>query len=69
MPLAIRTRRAERSIGFAISLVLILLYYLLLLGGQSLAIQGDLPAAPVLWLPNAVLIATGLGLLHRVAHR
>ena len=69
MPLAIRTRRAERSIGFAMSLVLILLYYLLLLGGQSLAVQGHLPAGPALWLPNAILLAVGLGLLQRVAHR
>ena len=69
MPLAIRTRRAERSIGFAISLILILVYYLLLLAGQSLAMQGNLPAAPLLWLPNAILIAAGLLLLHRVAYR
>ncbi len=69
MPLAIRTRRAERSIGFALSLGLILLYYLLLLGGQSLAIEGTVPAIPALWLPNALMVLVGLGLLRRVAYR
>lgn len=69
MPLAIRTRRAERSIGFAISLLLILGYYLLLLGGQALALQGIVPAAPALWLPNAILLIVGLSLLYRIAHR
>lgn len=69
MPLAIRTRRAERSIGFAISLVVILGYYLLLLAGQSLAIEGAVPAVLGLWLPNGLLIALGLWLLHRLARR
>ncbi|MBI4314054.1 MAG: LptF/LptG family permease [Candidatus Omnitrophica bacterium] len=69
MPLAIRTRRAERSVGFALSLMLILIYYLMLLGGQSLALQGLLPAAPALWLPNILLTAIGIGLLARVAYR
>lgn len=69
MPLAIRTRRAERSIGFAISLILILGYYLLLLIGQGLALQGVLPAAPALWAPPVALIAVGLTLLQRLAAR
>lgn len=69
MPLAIRTRRAERSIGFAISLGLILIYYLLLLVAQSLAIQGLAPPGPVLWLPNVLLMGTGLWLLQRAGHR
>lgn len=69
MPLAIRTRRAERSIGFAMSLVLILIYYLLLLGGQSLALQGMLPPVPALWLPNVLALIVGLVLLARLVRR
>lgn len=69
MPLAIRTRRAERSIGYALSLALILLYYLLSLGTQSLAVQGLVPPGPALWLPNALLVGAGLLLLQRVGHR
>ncbi|MBI4227661.1 MAG: LptF/LptG family permease [Candidatus Omnitrophica bacterium] len=69
MPLAIRTRRAERSIGYALSLALILVYYLLLLGAQSLAGQGLAPAGPVLWLPNLLTVAVGLLLLHRAGRR
>lgn len=69
MPLAIRTRRAERSIGYAMSLALILVYYLLLLGGQSLALQGAIPPALGLWLPNGVLLVIGLVLLQRLVTR
>ena len=69
MPLAIRTRRAERSIGFAMSLVVILVYYLLMLGGGSLAVQWHVPPAPALWFPNALLLSAGLALLAHVAHR
>jgi len=69
IPLAIRTRRAERSIGFAISLALILVYYLLLVGGHSLVLQGGVPAIPALWLPNVVLTVVGLGLLRRLGRR
>jgi len=69
MPLGIRTRRAERSIGFAMSLALILGYYLLLLGGHSLVLQGAVPPIPALWLPNVVLTVVGLGLLRRLGRR
>lgn len=69
MPLAIRTRRAERSIGFAMSLALILIYYLLSLGAQSLAMQGTVPPGPALWLPNVLAMLMGLWLLQRAGRR
>jgi lipopolysaccharide export system permease protein len=67
VPLGVQPVRAARSRGFALSLVVIFVYYVLLSGGQALAEQGLVPAAIGLWLPNAVLGALGLVLLHRAA--
>jgi len=65
MPLGIQPARAVRSRGFAVSLVVIFTYYMLLSTGQGFAEQGRVAPIVGLWLPNIVLGALGLAFLRR----
>jgi lipopolysaccharide export system permease protein len=65
MPLGVQPARAVRSRGFAVSLVVIFTYYMLLSTGQGFAEQGRVPPIVGLWLPNVVLGALGLAFLRR----
>jgi lipopolysaccharide export system permease protein len=68
-PLGIQSRRAGRSGGYAISVVLLLIYYLFITAGESLGDDGRLPVLWAVWTPNLLLGIVGLFLLIRVARR
>jgi lipopolysaccharide export system permease protein len=68
IPLGIQPVRAVRSRGFAVSLALTFCYYVLLTGGETLALEGYLPAALALWIPNLVLGALGIYLYLGASH-
>ncbi len=63
LPLAINTKRREKSIGFVISLLILFGYYLLLFGGMSLALRNILPPIAGVWLANAVYFIIGIALI------
>src|SRR6185436_16877754 len=65
MSLGCQPARAVRSRGFAVSLVVIFVYYMLLSTGQGFAEQGRVAPALGLWLPNVILGALGLALVYR----
>lgn len=67
VPLGIEPARAVRSRGFAVSLAVIFIYYILLSAGQGFAEQGTVPAWLGLWLPNIVFGAIGVILVRRAA--
>jgi lipopolysaccharide export LptBFGC system permease protein LptF len=60
IPLAIRVQRGGRSIGFAISLGVIVIYYVLIMGGSGLGQRGIWPAIPAVWLANVILLTTAV---------
>ena len=64
-PLAIITRRREKSINFALAFLVAGIYYLLLLGAEALSIQGTLAPRTATWLPNILLGSVGLILTYR----
>ncbi len=66
IPLALRVRRGGRSIGFGLSLLVVLVYYVLVMGGVSIAQRGVWPATPSVWFANAVIGLVGLGLAWRL---
>lgn len=66
-PLGITTRRAQRSVGFGLSVIVFLGYYLFIIIGQALAEKGLLGPAPAMWLGNIVFGLAGLFLLWRAA--
>lgn len=59
LPFGIRKHRAVRSRGFAIGVVLILMYYLLSLSGEALAETGRLSPAIGAWAPNGIFAVAG----------
>ena len=65
LPTGITTRRAQRLIGFVLSVPFFLGYYILLIVGQTLAQKGLLPSAPAMWLGNGIFLALGAVLFWR----
>ncbi|MFP4300825.1 MAG: LptF/LptG family permease [Spirochaetaceae bacterium] len=66
-PVGLYTRRSGRSVGFGIGLLISLLYWSLLIGGQTFGTQRP-EVSPFLsmWLPNVVVVVIGAALfLHR----
>lgn len=67
VPLGTERSRAVKSRGFAVSLAVIFVYYILLSAGQGLAQQNRIPAIVGLWTPNVVFALLGVWLLQRAA--
>ncbi len=65
-PLAIITRRREKSINFGIAFVTVGVYYLLLLGSEALGLQGTINPQIAMWLPNIILGGVGAFLTYRL---
>ncbi len=59
MPLAIITRRREKSINLGIAFVIVGIYYLLFLGAEALSLQHLLNPALAMWLPNIIIGSIG----------
>ncbi len=62
LPLGFNNRRGGKSSGFALSILVILVYYVLISNGERAAQVGKLPPWLAMWLPNLILSALG-GLL------
>src|SRR5205823_9784228 len=59
IPLALRVRRGGRSTGFGLSLGILVLYYVLVMSGISVAQRGSVPAAPAAWFANFIIALAG----------
>ncbi len=66
IPLGIQTRKAAKSTNFGLSLLLIVIYYLCLVGGKALGEKGIFPPYLAMWLPNILLGSAGIILLYRL---
>lgn len=64
IPLAITTRRSEKSIGIGLAFGLATIYWLLLAFGQVLSTQNILPIWLAMWFANIVLITLGLIMMY-----
>ncbi|MGH9364093.1 MAG: LptF/LptG family permease [Thermoanaerobaculia bacterium] len=65
IPLAQTARRGGRGGGFAISLAILVGYYVLLSSGETWAESGKTSAALAMWLPNVLLLLIGIGAMWR----
>jgi len=63
IPLAIITRRREKSINIGIAILIIAIYYPLTIGAESLGMGGNIfNPALIIWLPNMIFGAIGAAL-------
>lgn len=69
IPLAIRVQRGGRSIGFGLSVLIMVLYYVLLMGGTGLGQRGMWPPPLAVWLGNSIMFITALGLNWRFVRK
>jgi lipopolysaccharide export system permease protein len=60
VPLGIRSKRSNRSMGTVMGILLFLTYYILLSVGWSLGDSGAVPPVIGMWAPNAILCAIGI---------
>lgn len=65
LPLGINNRRGGKGSGFAMSIAVLAVYYILLFNGEEAARYGKLPAWVAMWSPNLILTAVGIFLLVR----
>jgi LPS export ABC transporter permease LptF len=66
IPLAIITRRREKSINIGISVLIIVAYYSLFIGCEALAIQGQLNPQIAMWVPNILFGIIGVILTYKL---
>lgn len=66
-PLGITSRRSGKVAGFATSIAVLIIYYIIESAGERLCTEGKLPAAAALWFPNVLFCAIGGYLLYRAA--
>lgn len=69
VPLGLMARRGEKTIGFGLSLAVIVTYYLLQLGGEALSIKGLIFPGLGIWLPNIVFGAIGPAMIFWMAEQ
>lgn len=65
IPLGIQPPRASRYQGVVMSIALAILYYLLVSGGKILAARFLVTPAFAMWLPNMVVLVSGIYFLRR----
>lgn len=67
VPLGLQPNRNSSSAGFAISVIIIFVYYALMTMGNALARSGALPPLLAVWLPNLIGLTVGAVLIRRAA--
>src|SRR5260370_23838208 len=61
--MALRTRGGSLGFGVLLSLLVLIIYYLVTLGGDQMARAGSLPPIIGAWLATALTLALGIALL------
>jgi len=58
-PLGLLARKSGQSVGFAVGLIIAVLYWALLIGGQTLGVRFGYSPFWAMWFPNAIIVAAG----------
>jgi lipopolysaccharide export system permease protein len=67
IPLGIQAQRSSRGGGFALAIAIFLAYYLVFSLAETLGVEGMVPPAAAMWLPNLLFLAAGVVLLRMTA--
>jgi lipopolysaccharide export system permease protein len=68
-PLGLKARRSGKAVGFGLGLLVSVLYWALLLGGQTLGTRLGWSPFWAMWAPNAVVLVAGAALWTATAAR
>ncbi len=68
-PLGVMAKKGGKSIGFGLSFLLILIYYVMMMLGESLGEKGMVSPALAMWTPTILLSGIGLFLILRRIER
>jgi LPS export ABC transporter permease LptG/LPS export ABC transporter permease LptF len=68
-PLGARSQRGGKSLALAVSLVILLTYYVLFTTGESLALSGRIPAWAAMWTPNLLTLLSAVALFFLTLYR
>jgi lipopolysaccharide export system permease protein len=69
VPLAITAHRKETSIGFLLSLIVAFVYFLFIIIADTVKERPEFRPELLVWLPNVLFIALGLGMFSRLHRR
>ncbi len=67
LPFSIVSGRSGKSVSLGISIIIIFVYYMLYILGESLGKAGTFPEYAALWLPNLIFVCVGLYKIYKVA--
>ena len=67
VPLGIQNQRSGKGAGFAVSIGLLLVYYVMLSAGKALGARGLLHPAAAVWSPNVIFLLFGIRLFRTTA--
>jgi len=67
-PLGVLMRRGRRAAAFAVTIAVVLLYYVLLSMGKAFAVDGLLPVTLGVWLPNIAAAAVAFVVYRKTAY-
>lgn len=67
VPLGIQNQRSGRAGGFSSGIILLILYYMVMSAGKTIAEKEILPLSVAVWLPNILFLAFGVYLLRLAA--
>jgi lipopolysaccharide export system permease protein len=65
-PMAMITRRREKSINVGIAILIMIVYYPLFIGCEALGIEGFVSPAIIMWVPNLLLGSIGAFLTYKL---
>ena len=65
LPMAVTTARSGRGVSVSLAMVVYLIYYLFLVGGEKLSDRGLLSPFLAMWMANIVLVAVGIPIFLR----
>ena len=68
-PIGVRARRSGRTVGFGVGLFVAIVYWGLLVAGQTFGVRMSLSPAFSMWFPDAIVLATGVAFFLRGARR
>jgi lipopolysaccharide export system permease protein len=66
--IGIKPQRSSSTIGFGLSLIIIIIYYILISLSMYLGLLHILPPILAAWTPNIVIFSAGFFLLNRMAY-